>query len=423
MNKIDGVPINKLVEEYGSPLFVVSAETLRSNLKAFRDEFAQKYLKVEVAYSYKVNCLRGVLNVIHRGGAWAEVASGFEYELARTLGVPGRSIVFNGPYKRKEELKKALREGALIFADHIDELKLLEEIASELGRTLDVGIRINTDVGIRQLPDRFGFNLESGEAIQIIKRCVEKRLLKIVGLHIHLTSYIVEPEESENPVPAKRIKLIWPKKPGFYNVAADKLVNFAEKIGKDLGTTIKYLDLGGGFPTVESLNPYVEAVVKPVLNRLRRDLPTLILEPGRAIVRDAVQLITTVVGTKEFPNGERGVIVDAGVNLLPTSLWKFQEIERVAETEGGASETVLGERFQTTVYGPLCLQTDIIARAKLSELKTGDMLVVKNAGAYNISQSSSFIFPRPAVIIVEKGRARVLRMTETVDDISLFEKI
>lgn len=413
-SSIDGIFIDKLVEQHGSPLFVVSAKALRNNIRTFRSEFSKNYPKVEVAYSYKTNYLLGVRDIVHKEGAWAEVASGFEYDLARALGIAGASIVFNGPYKKKEELRKAADDGALINADHTDEIRLLEEIASERGRKLDIGIRINTEVGLNQLPDRFGFNLESGEAIQIVRRCAEKKLLRITGIHIHLTSYIIEPEPAPSTTPAGRIKLIWPKSPDMYRMAANKLVRFAEGIREEFGLNIKYVDAGGGFPSVDSLAPYVEAIVEPMVNQFRVDLPILILEPGRAIVNDAVQLITTVVGVKAFHNGERGIIVDAGVNILPTSFWRLQEIESVSRLETGGSR-------ETTVYGPLCLQTDIIGKARLSELGAGDKLIVKNVGAYNISQSSTFIFPRPAIVLIENDRVKVLRRAETVEDVFLFE--
>jgi diaminopimelate decarboxylase len=415
MNEFDKKFIDSLVQEYGSPLFIISGEALRRNIRRFKSSFSIKYPKTEIAYSYKANCLSGLLEIIHNEGAWAEVASGFEYEMARTLGVIGSSIVFNGPYKKKGELKRAFKEGAILNVDHIDELKLLEEIATELRRTLEVGIRINLDVGIHQLPDRFGFNLESGEAIGVVARCVKKKLVRVIGLHIHLTSYIIEPEESENFVPAKRIKLIWPKGSNVYRIAAERVVRFAGEIREQFGINIKYIDMGGGFPSIDSLTAYVEAIVKPIINGFRHELPILILEPGRAIVRDAVQLITTVVGVKESPNGEKGVIVDAGISLLPTSFWRWQDIEPSTKVEDNLRDT--------TVYGPLCLQTDIIAKARLPEIKAGDKLVIKNVGAYNISQSSSFIFPRPYVLLIEKDSARVLRRAETVDDIFKFETL
>jgi diaminopimelate decarboxylase len=245
---------------------------------------------------------------------------------------------------------------------------------------------------------------------------MEKKLLKIAGIHVHLTSYIIESGVAENDIPVKQMRLIWPKSSDMYGIAARKVVNFAEEIRKRLGVIIRYLDLGGGFPGVDVLDSYVDAIVESLLDGFGdQDLPVLILEPGRAIVRDAIQLIATVVGVKHFPDGERGVIVDAGINLLPTSFWRWQEIETVDELPGLLKET--------TVYGPLCLQTDIIGKTRLPKLEAGDKLLIKNIGAYNISQSSSFIFPRPPVILIEDSEIRVLRRSETVSDIFLFEKL
>ena len=409
MKKLYGSDIDGLIETYGSPLFVASAEAIRENLRTFRSGFTAKYPKVEVAYSYKVNYLPGILDVIHGEGAWAEVASGFEYEIAKKSGVSGSMIVFNGPYKRAGELEAALSDGSLIIADHSEELRMLEKIASKLGRPVDIGIRINSDVGIEQMPDRFGFNLETGEAARIVKQCVETNLLNIIALHIHLTSYIIEPYDSD-PVPAKSIKLIWPKGARPYAEASEKMAAFAREISERHGIDIKYLDLGGGFPAVDALTPYVDAVTSPILDAYKgRETPLLILEPGRAIVGNSVHLISTVVAVKVLSNGGRAVITDSGTNILPTSLWRYQDIE----IEAG----VKGEPQDTTVYGPLCLQTDILYRGKLPEVSAGDKVVIKNVGAYNIPQSGTFIFPRPAVVMIEQGEARIIRRSETADDI------
>jgi len=395
MNEIDGVSIKKLIGEYGTPLFVVSAKILRNNFKKFRQEFSNKYPKVGVAYSYKANYLLGVIDLIHKEGGLAEVASGFEYEIARKIGVPGKSIVFNGPYKRNQELKRAIEDGAIINVDNKYELELIEDIASDINKPVEIGIRINTDVGIHQLPDRFGFNLESGEALEVVNSCCEKKRLRIAGLHIHLTSYVLQPGEFENFMPAKNIKLIWPKSSEMYRSASERLVKFAQQIRNRFGITLKYLDMGGGFPEVDSLTPYVRAIVEPILDVFKNDEPLLILEPGRAIVKNAVHLITTVVDVKEMTNEKRRVTLDAGINLLPTSLWSLQEFEVVTNSNENLKETM--------VYGPLCLQTDIVGIVKLPELKIGDNIIIKNIGAYNIPQSSSFIFPRPFIVLIDDG--------------------
>lgn len=409
MMSLNNLKINELTQKYGSPFFIVSADKIKSNLEDFKLTFLNKYPKIIVAYSYKVNHLPEVLKVIHNQGAWAEVASGFEYKIARRLDITGNSIVFNGPFKTKEELAQAVNEEALINVDHFDEIKQLEEIASQLSRTVDIGIRLNMEVGIEQLPDRFGFNIESGEAQQIVKRCCEMGLLNIRGLHVHLTSYIIE-KDTEGNIPAKGIKLIWPKDHQAYSKASEKVVNFANEIREKYGLRIQYLDMGGGFPQVNSIAPYVGAIVDPIQDGFKKsDLPKLILEPGRAIVGDAAELITTVVAAKKLSNGQRAVVVDAGINLLPTSYWRFQDIECLNGSDNDLEETI--------VYGPLCLQTDIIAKTALPILKSGDKLLVKNVGAYNIPQSSTFIYPQPTVLMVDGIDTKVIKKREEVEDV------
>jgi diaminopimelate decarboxylase len=279
-------------------------------------------------------------------------------------------------------------------------------MAAGSGKEITIGIRISTDVGINQLPDRFGFNLESGEAESAASECAAAGI-KIAGLHIHLTSYIIRPGGGEGS-PAKDIELIWPKNPEAYRKASENLTRLAKDLRARHGIAIEYIDMGGGFPSVDALGPYVEAVTGPLLAGFEEnELPLLILEPGRAVVSDAVDLVSTVVASKDIPGGRRSVVIDAGVNLLPTSFWRYQTVEYAGEPKGELKETI--------VYGPLCLQTDIITRANLPVLLPGDRLVIKNVGAYNIPQSGTFIFPRPPIVLMENGEPRVIRQRETIE--------
>lgn len=429
MKRLYGHDIDELAGTYGSPLFVASAEVIRDNVRVFRAALEAKYPNVEVAYSYKVNYLPGMLEIIHAQGAWAEVASGFEYEIAKKSGVEESKIVFNGPFKLARELETAVSGGALVIADHTEELRHLETIASKLRRPIDIGIRINTDVGIEQMLDRFGFNLESGEAARTVKRCADTNLLNIVCLHIHLTSYIIEPGDLDG-VPAKSINLIWPKDARAYAEASEKIAKFALEISGRHGVDIKYLDLGGGFPAVSGITPYADALTSPILEAYKdSEKPVLILEPGRAIVANSVQLISTVVAVKDFPGGRKGVVIDSGINILPTSFWRYQDIEiEPGVIEPGIIKTGVikaganGELQDTTVYGPLCLQTDIVYRGMLPEVSAGDKIVIKNVGAYNIPQSSTFIFPQPAVVMIDREEVKIIRRAETADDVFLRGK-
>lgn len=415
MKNIESAYVDGLVEKYGSPLFLVSAETLKNNVRAFKTMFRQKYPNTEVAYAYKANYVSGILKIIHKEEAWAEVASGFEYEIARRLGVPGSSIIFNGPGKTKKDLLAAVSQGTLINADNEDEIRLLGEIAEELRMSLDIGIRINANVGINQKIDRFGFNLETGEALRIARLCKATGVLNIICLHLHLTSYIVEEGKEGEYTPARNIKLIWPKDACMYEIAARKISRLAKEIEKELGVKIKYIDLGGGFPSVKDLSIYVKKVTGPLIHEFGENGPVLLLEPGRAIVKDAVSLITTVLSSKKLQNGQMAVTTDAGTNSLPTSYWSSQEVKPLRPSGKKLRETI--------IYGPLCLQTDIVAKTLINELERGDKIVVENVGAYNIPQGSTFIYPKPCVVMLQDSTERVIRRAETINDVLELEEM
>ncbi|MEI6315281.1 MAG: alanine racemase, partial [Syntrophus sp. (in: bacteria)] len=168
--EIDGVFINDMLKKYGSPVFVFSEKTIRRTYRnAFR-AFTARYPKVQFAWSYKTNYLDAICRIFHQEGSWAEVVSEYEYEMARRNGVPGEQIIYNGPYKPEGALRTAIQEGAHIHVDHYDELYLIEKIARDLGRPVEVAIRINMDTGIYPSWDRFGFNLDNGEALNVVRR-------------------------------------------------------------------------------------------------------------------------------------------------------------------------------------------------------------------------------------------------------------
>ncbi|MCK5335094.1 MAG: diaminopimelate decarboxylase, partial [Gammaproteobacteria bacterium] len=163
-DNIDGVPVSQLLEEYGSPLYVLSEHTLRQNIRRIKNAFSSRYPQVVFGWSYKTNYLGAVCNTLHQEGSLAEVVSTFEYEKARSLGVPGDCIIFNGPNKTRAILERAISEGARLHIDHLDELYLIEDIANTINKDVDVTIRLNFDTGYTEQWSRFGFNIESGQA-------------------------------------------------------------------------------------------------------------------------------------------------------------------------------------------------------------------------------------------------------------------
>ncbi len=409
---IDGVSIEKLVEDYGSPLFVISERKLRENYKRLFNAFSSRYPNVQFGWSYKTNYLQAVCAVLHQEGALAEVVSKFEYEKARKLGMEGHQIIFNGPYKPFEALETAVSEGAVINIDHFDEIFELEKVAEKLGKQVKVGIRLNMDTGIYPQWSRFGFNVESGQAMDAVKRIAGGNKLVLNGLHCHIGTFILEPDAY-----AKEVK---------------KMVEFAYEVEDKFGYSIEYIDIGGGFPSksklkgtylspdvlIPSVDEFAEKITQALYESLRPgDFPKLILEAGRAIIDEAEYLITSIVAVKRLPDGRRAYVADAGVNLLFTAFWYKFNIELVQEVSGANEPSV--------IYGPLCMNIDIIDEGSLlPPLEKGMQLVFSPVGAYNNTQWMQFIEYRPNIVMVmEDGSVELVREKEDLSDIERREKL
>ncbi len=408
MREIFGVSIDDLVDQFGSPVFVTSEHQLRMNVRKIRRVFERRYNQVIHGWSYKTNYTGAICRILHQEGSWAEVVSAFEYEKARSLGVPGNRIIFNGPHKSKAILERAIAEGAYLQADHMDELKMIEQIASEQDRIVKIGIRINFDTGFTEPWSRFGFNLESGQANEAVKRISMSPHVRLTGLHSHIGTFIMEPRA--------------------YGEQVKTMCRFMRDLDDIDHINIDTLDIGGGFPSknalqrvylppdqaVPDINEYADAVCDALVEETRyleqsgRALPRLIIESGRAIVDDAQVLITSVVGTKRLPDGRRAAILDAGTNLLFTSYWYNHQVQMTREPGGVYEDTVL--------YGPLCMNIDVVRQSiQMPPLVYGDRLVVSPVGAYNNTQWLQFIEYRPNVVLVhEDTNVSVIRRAENL---------
>jgi len=417
-NEIAGVFIAELVEKYGSPLFVLSEEHLRQSVRRINRAFTTRYAKVRQAWSYKTNYINAVSAILHSEGCDAEVVSEFEYDKARRLGVPASRIFFNGPYKSRNVLTKALKAGARIHVDHLDELALLEEVAVELG-ILDfpITIRLNFDTGFAENWGRFGFNLENGQAMEAAQRIAASPNLKLTGLHNHIGTFITEPRA--------------------YAVQIGIMIDFMNSVEAATDCTISTLDIGGGFASPNamqgvSLPPeqiiptpeqYAEAICGALAIGLKdreqqgKPLPELVLETGRAVVDEAEWLISSVIANKRLPDGKRAMVVDAGINILFTAFLYNHDVRPTRPVEGILEDTVL--------YGPLCMNTDVVRQSvRLPPLKVGDLLSFWPVGAYNNTQWMQFIQLRPAVVLVrQNGQVDVVRRAETLDDIETPEHL
>ncbi len=413
MPTIDGNSVANLIQDYGSPLFVISEKTIRSTLKKAKKAFETQYPRVQFAWSYKTNYLNAVCNIFHQEGSWAEVVSGFEYDKAIALGVSGKKIIFNGPEKSVEDLTKAIQNDSLIHIDHLDEFYTIVELAGTLKKRPRVAIRVNMDTGVYPIWDRFGFNYENGQAWDAINKIMHSGKMELIGLHCHIGTFMLSPSA--------------------YGIAASKLAELTLALEQKFNHEIKYIDLGGGFPSRNTLkgsylpgidtNPtfddFAEAISTALLNsNFRKDkLPLLILETGRALIDEAAYLLGSVIANKRSSTGRRNTILDVGVNILFTSFWYDHKITPAQSFSQYTEETC--------VYGPLCMNIDVIREnTELPLLNRGDHVVIHNVGAYNLTQWMQFISLRPNVILIDTNeKPHLIRERETLDNMNNMEKI
>jgi len=399
---IDDIGVNELINKFGSPLYVLSEKTIRRTYQEAHRAFTTRYPKVQFSWSYKTNYLDAVCRIFHSEGAWAEVVSGFEYQKALNNGVQGKHIIFNGPEKSQQDLILAVENQSLIHIDHFDELYTLIRISQNSVKRPKVAIRVNMDTGVYPQWDRFGFNFDNGEAWDALNRIMMSTTLDLVGLHTHIGTYMISVDA--------------------YKVAAQKLIVLTTKLRDKYNHHLKYIDMGGGFASKNTLkgaylsgadtcptfDDYADAITSVFMSAdfLPEQLPVLILETGRALIDDAGYLLGTVLANKRLTNGQRATVIDIGINLLFTSFWYDHDIR--------PAQPVSDHTEETTIFGPLCMNIDVIRHNIMFPLlKKGDNVVIKRIGAYNMTQWLQFITYRPNIVLIDiDGNTHIIRKRE-----------
>jgi len=420
-----GCDLVSLAREYGTPLYVVDGERLARNYRAFLDAFTAHYPRVVIGTSYKTNPLPRVISALHDCGAYAEVISHFELWLALRLGVPGDSIIVNGPGKTRQGLELAIANRArIINIDGLHEIDWIAGLAEKYDHRQQVGVRVVTSVGWSA---QFGLGIANGQAMQAFAQLRECGQLDPCGLHVHLGTGIRNIET--------------------YLKAIREALEFARLLKRDLDIDIRYFDFGGGFgvPTVKEFS-HVDVMLRandmpvrpldteacPDVNEYGRaiaelmgqyysltdpEAPTLIFEPGRAITSSAQILLVEVLATKDGANGVTNIIVNGGKNIAMPTGYEYHELFV-------ASKMNAPRVGRSSVFGPLCHPGDILFKLKkLPAVTAGDVLAIMDAGAYFVPNQMNFSNPRPSAVMLQGGRAELIRERESFEDIIALDQL
>lgn len=431
----DGHDLTELACVFGTPVHVASAARLRARCARFSRAFSRYRGGVQIHFSYKTNAVAGLLRVLHSAGIGAEVVGGYELWLAEKLGVQPTSIVFNGPNKRDEELRRAVELGiGLLVVDGLDELRRLEGIAAQASRSVRIALRICPDIsphgmnassltGSRR--NQFGFDLRGGEAKEALARTLRSRFLDLAGVMAHVGSGIHDLASFDRMVAALMDFYARAHRAGATPELIDVGGGLGARASREFTTfeMLAYLGLGK-MPAEPPLGPddlierYADRLciaVERESARHRLVPPKLVLEPGRVLTSDAQLLLLSVGAVRERPGVGRFALVDGGA--MTVSMMFLSEYHGVLLANREASDDGC-----TSIFGALPSPMDVVYRnLPCPKLVPGDVLAVTDAGAYFTSTATNFGGPRPSVVLLDGDAVHLVRRRETYDDICRAE--
>jgi diaminopimelate decarboxylase len=412
--KIAGHDLSALADEYGTPLYVYDAETIRTSLREYVNAFF-RYRPVRVAYSVKACALIGVGAVIAREGVDASVASLGELEAARRAGFPVSRMELHGNAKPDDEVAAAVkaRVGRFVI-DGAHDIERLARLTHGLRHQQPVWLRVAPGIKVDTHPhlvtgtvdSKFGAPIGTGEALAQAREIARAKGLSLVGIHAHIGAQVRDARP--------------------YGELARALIAFANEVRAATSAPITELGMGGGVAVrlrsteeAPELDDYARAVTQPVRKDRALRGATVYVEPGRGLVGRAAVALYRVVGTKRVPEVRTFVAVDGGMgdNIRPA----LYDAEYTAVLAARAGEPATEE---VTIAGRYCESGDVLIRSvRLPTARAGDVLAIPATGAYSVAMSSNYNeTPRPAVVLVDGGRTRVIRDRESVADIWRLER-
>lgn len=393
--------MESVVEQHGTPLYLYSRNSIVERLRSLDTAFEP--LDRLIAYSVKANGNLSILRLLAAEGCGADIVSGGELYRALRAGMPAERIVFSGVGKTATEMDAGLEAGILCFnVESAGELRLLAERGRALGRTAPVSLRINPDIEspTPHAYTRTGhrdtkFGIPSEDAVGLYRLAAELDGVEPVGIDAHIGSQIVEP--------------------GPYQQSLLHLLELVDALRGE-GITLRTLDLGGGFGVAyeAAADPAPSSFAERIVPHLATSGLRLILEPGRYIIGHAGVLLTRVLYVKRT-GSKTFVITDAGMNdlLRPSHYASYHRVEPVRTPVHGR------ESRHVDVVGPICESGDFLALDREMPLpEGGELLAIHTVGAYGFSMASSYnARTRPAEVLIEGDRARLIRRRETYADL------
>ena len=419
--EIGGCDCAALAEKYGTPLYIMDEDYIRSVCRAFRQTIAQTYGAGKMAYASKAFSCKAIYNVMKQEGTCIDVVSGGEIYTASTAGFDMSKAFFHGNNKTDAELDLAMRAGVgTIVVDAADDAERINEYAKKYGKVQKVLVRVNPGVEAHthsyiqtaKVDSKFGFAIKSGAAEAAVRQAAGMSNLKFAGVHCHIGSQIFDRSA--------------------FALAVDVMTDFIKKLQED-GISVDVLNLGGGFGVhyteedpkynVREYCDYVKLLTQTLSDCVERKgikKPEFIIEPGRAIVGEAGVTLYTVGAIKDIPGVRKYVAIDGGMtdNIRP-ALYEAKYEAVLANRANEKPEEVV------TIAGKCCESGDIIIKdIALPKVRRGDLLAVFTTGAYCYSMASNYNRNTiPPVVFVRGGKSGYAVRPQTYEDLTRLDAI
>ncbi|MEM7579608.1 MAG: diaminopimelate decarboxylase [Mastigocoleus sp.] len=409
--EVGGCDVTKLVEQFGSPLYILDEQSLRTASIQYRDSFKRYYSgESQVIYASKAWSCLAVCAIVASEGLGIDVVSGGELHTALQAGVSPDKIYFHGNNKSSEEITQGIECKCTIVVDNWHELHSIVNLAKNAAQSnirvmlrLTPGIECHTHEYIRtgHLDSKFGF--DPTELTDLFEFVSKQSVIELVGLHAHIGSQIFERQPHRD---LAGVMVQWINKANSYGLTINEL-----NVGGGLG--IKYVESDDPPSIEEWVKPICE-VIEGTCKKQNIPLPKLLSEPGRSLIGSTCVTAYTIGSTKKVPDIRTYIAVDGGMSDNPRPI-TYQSVYRAVIANRMSSALT-----QTaTIAGKHCESGDILIKdAQLPETETGDILVVMGTGAYNYSMASNYNrVPRPAAVVVNDGEANLILQRETYQDL------
>ena len=411
--EVAGCDVVELAREYGTPLFIYDEQQIRERCQEYRLAFSSRTNDFEIVYASKAFTCLAMCQLLAEENMSLDVASGGELFIALKTWFPPEHMYMHGNANSRDELQRAVSSKiGYIVADSLDELSIANGLAGEQGRKQPVLLRITPGIEAHthefiqtgKLNSKFGFCLAEGKAEEAVRHALGSSNLELVGFHCHIGSQIFSTE------PFRKV--------------IGLMADFMDLCHKKYDFNCSILDVGGGLGatyTAEDTPASVDDLAEVIVGSLRTEMtrvglpvPHIVVEPGRSIVANAGLTAYTVQAIKTIPSEKTYIAVDGGMsdNLRPMLYQASYEALIADRPDAVPSMTA-------DVAGKHCESGDILVKeARLPEPRPGDVLITPATGAYGYSMSNNYNGqPRPAVLFVKEGTARVVIKRETYEDL------